>query len=289
MSDKKQTNYLDQDKLSSSEHTVTNDAETASVMPWVIQFRVVGTPSVIQIPTREKTVIGRTDPDRKIKADIDMSRFNGQKKGVSRRHAQLIARDNRITITDLKSANGTYINDLHLTPNQPYRLRDGDRLRLGDLDLQVNFIVRPYVSDETMVGLGNQLNIPKIGNQETILVVDTDEATCDVVGSIITHANFQVAKAYTTEQAISIIDSAEPPQALFLELLLQDAQGADLVRYYRQKVGADNPVVAMATATAGYHMDQAFQSGVDIFIPKPVAIEQLNNTLFKIADILAKS
>jgi len=67
--------------------------------------------------------------------------------GVSRRHAALVAdAHGEIWLTDLKSTNGTYLNDGKVAPYVPHRLRDGDRVRLGS-SVVVKF-VRLDPSDE---------------------------------------------------------------------------------------------------------------------------------------------
>lgn len=42
------------------------------------------------------------------------------------------------TITDLQSANGTYVNKIRLQPNQPYPINNGDIIRLANSDFQVS-------------------------------------------------------------------------------------------------------------------------------------------------------
>ncbi|MCU0474882.1 MAG: protein kinase [Anaerolineae bacterium] len=52
---------------------------------------------------------------------------------VSRLHAAIELKPNgKFTITDLKSTNGTYLDDVRLTPNEPMLLRAGMTVRLGD-------------------------------------------------------------------------------------------------------------------------------------------------------------
>ncbi|KAG7813467.1 hypothetical protein KL921_001013 [Ogataea angusta] len=50
---------------------------------------------------------------------------------LSRNHAELFIRDNKLYIRDLKSSNGTFINDEKLEPHKEYELRLGDKLDLG--------------------------------------------------------------------------------------------------------------------------------------------------------------
>jgi DNA-binding winged helix-turn-helix (wHTH) protein len=49
--------------------------------------------------------------------------------GVSRRHARIVVTDDRATIEDLASKNGTFVGEHRL--DGPTPLHDGDRLRLG--------------------------------------------------------------------------------------------------------------------------------------------------------------
>jgi two-component system cell cycle response regulator len=56
--------------------------------------------------------------------------------GVSRQHARIDLHDDAYTITDLKSTNGTFVNDAR---TQQSALRDGDKIRMGDVVLRFSF------------------------------------------------------------------------------------------------------------------------------------------------------
>ena len=62
---------------------------------------------------------------------------------ISRRHAELQWVDGDLQLVDLDSANGTYVDGTRLTaqtpksPSQPVKLRDGVRIKLGNLELEV--------------------------------------------------------------------------------------------------------------------------------------------------------
>jgi len=51
--------------------------------------------------------------------------------GVSRRHARIVVTEHQVTLEDLGSKNGTYLNEERL--QAPVALRDGDMFRLGRL------------------------------------------------------------------------------------------------------------------------------------------------------------
>ncbi len=51
---------------------------------------------------------------------------------VGRQHAKLIKIDSSYAVKDLKSINGTYVNDKKVAPDQPIALMDGDVLIVSD-------------------------------------------------------------------------------------------------------------------------------------------------------------
>jgi predicted component of type VI protein secretion system len=52
---------------------------------------------------------------------------------VSRRHCILAIKDGRVLVQDLKSRNGTFVNDKRLPADKAKVLKDGDKLRVGKL------------------------------------------------------------------------------------------------------------------------------------------------------------
>lgn len=70
---------------------------------------------------------------------IDLQSLKADMLGVSRKHA-LLERDGRyVTLTDLRSTNGTCLNGSLLFPLQRRILRDSDEVQLGKLRLLVRF------------------------------------------------------------------------------------------------------------------------------------------------------
>ena len=50
---------------------------------------------------------------------------------VSRRHAAILSVNNKFYLVDMKSTNGTFLNDEKLVPEERYELKDGDRVRIA--------------------------------------------------------------------------------------------------------------------------------------------------------------
>ena len=84
-------------------------------------------------------IIGRKDPHTGDSPEIDLDKFEGLEKGVSRRHAAIVHKDGSLNVVDMGSSNGTFLNGQKLVPNQPRVLRDGDDIRLGRLVMRVTF------------------------------------------------------------------------------------------------------------------------------------------------------
>lgn len=58
-------------------------------------------------------------------------------KMISRRHCRINHAHGSYYITDLQSANGTYVNKVRLSPNKPVKIEVGDVIRLADSDFQI--------------------------------------------------------------------------------------------------------------------------------------------------------
>ena len=89
----------------------------------------------------KELLVGRAhDQESLPQPDVDLAPHGGMEHGVSRNHLTLTRDHDTIFVTDLGSANSTYLNGQRLMPHEPRILRDNDELRLGHLVMRVNFI-----------------------------------------------------------------------------------------------------------------------------------------------------
>jgi hypothetical protein len=86
-------------------------------------------------------IVGRTTPNSSLVPDIDLSPIQAEDYGVSRLHLSLSynPEHHTLTIVDLGSANGTYINGQRLHPHELRVLRQGDELRMAKMIMTVLF------------------------------------------------------------------------------------------------------------------------------------------------------
>ncbi len=103
---------------------------------------VVESGQIISLPIGDRMVIGRDDSEGSHHLDIDLSKVDGARYGLSRWHAIFMYDAQGLFVEDLNSTNGTRINGYRIDAGRPYHLRNGDELELGRLRLTVR-VVRP--------------------------------------------------------------------------------------------------------------------------------------------------
>ncbi len=72
----------------------------------------------------DKFLIGRSDE----------CHIRPKSESISRRHCAFVRKDGRILLIDLKSRNGTYVNDQKLDPSKAKILKNGDHIKVGKLE-----------------------------------------------------------------------------------------------------------------------------------------------------------
>src|SRR5215207_3851977 len=78
--------------------------------------------------------IGRRDPRQNHYPELDLAEHD---RGIASRNHAVINRDgDYYTVTDLGSTNGTLLNEALLLPRAPQRLRPGDRIKIGEVEME---------------------------------------------------------------------------------------------------------------------------------------------------------
>jgi hypothetical protein len=115
--------------------------------PWRLLMQIGGeNQTTVGIEVKGRIVLGRGDPVANYYPDLDLSPYGGQEGGVSRRHAAIVQDDENkaLYLEDMGSTNGTRINGFSLEPRRRYRLRDGDELEFGKVQMILRFVRSPY-------------------------------------------------------------------------------------------------------------------------------------------------
>ncbi len=82
-------------------------------------------------------LVGRWDPETGAFPEVDMEADDPEAK-ISRKHALLRIEDGKITVEDIGSLNGTYVNrQPRLQPGNPVELKSGDEIIIGKTFLKL--------------------------------------------------------------------------------------------------------------------------------------------------------
>lgn len=246
-------------------------------VPWVIEFRVVGTPTTMQVQVRDEMLMGRADAEQGYFPEVDLAAFKGYAYGVSRKHGRIFIKDERMHYEDLASTNGSAINGQVCAKAEHYRLRHGDELTLGRLRMQVRFAVVPS-NDET----GNwkkreaqAVQIPQVGKGQFILILEDDKEVGQVFRDGLEQGGFKAGVVSKVSDALTLL-TAQMPDAIILNLMMPDMSGIDFMRYVRKAYPQQKmPLIVVSNTMGTYQMQQALDAGADAFMGKPVAVAEL--------------
>jgi eukaryotic-like serine/threonine-protein kinase len=105
------------------------------VKEMAIALHVIETGQILALENSQEFTLGRLDGAAR--PDLDLSPYNGLKQGVSRLHASIQIDDQQtVTLVDLGSTNGSWLNGIRIEPHIPVTLNNGDVIALGKLVLQ---------------------------------------------------------------------------------------------------------------------------------------------------------
>jgi pSer/pThr/pTyr-binding forkhead associated (FHA) protein len=84
-----------------------------------------------------RNLIGRWDPETGSFPEVDLEQDDPEAK-ISRKHAMIIVENGHITVEDIGSLNGTYVNrGNRLVPGTPQEIKSGDELIIGKTFLKL--------------------------------------------------------------------------------------------------------------------------------------------------------
>jgi hypothetical protein len=112
---------------------VPKEESNTHIQPQSARLLHVQSNTLIELSEHHSTIhIGK--PNDRVPPDINVSVFPNAEV-VSRVHAAIHIEGELFFVEDVGSANGTYLNNMPLTPSTRYRLRVGDRVSLGKGEL----------------------------------------------------------------------------------------------------------------------------------------------------------
>jgi FHA domain-containing protein len=137
------TTYLQRAQNPTLSQQPFRQTQTFAAQPWRVILYIGKTETVMSMGLEVSTplTIGRADLVEQYIPGVDLGPFGAQDAGVSRRHAVLWGTNDALFIRDLNSTNGTLINGFKLQPKVSYKLRNGDRIEVGQLHCTLRIVL----------------------------------------------------------------------------------------------------------------------------------------------------
>lgn len=102
-----------------------------------ITLHLMDTGAMLPLSERNEFTLGRATDGQPVMPDVDLGPYQAYTHGVSRLHATIKRGVDDISVQDLESANGTFVNGKRLDPNEERVLSNGDVIALGRLKIQI--------------------------------------------------------------------------------------------------------------------------------------------------------
>jgi two-component system OmpR family response regulator len=113
----------------------------------------------------------------------------------------------------------------------------------------------------------------RVNRPDRVLVVDDDPGIAELLVSALRFANFEVNVAVDVASALTAI-SADPPDAVVLDVMLPDVQGFDLVQLLRAQ-GNQLPVLMLTARDAVEDRVRGLRLGADDYVTKPFSVVEV--------------
>ncbi len=136
-----QSSTLDQTEFSDEEFPPSqrHDKHIGLLDAKSVALYIGDNPEPLIIDVSSAATLGRSAPNSVYQPRIDLTRYGAYERGMSRLHAAIQRVGDHVTVTDLRSSNGSWLNGKRLEPDVPMVLRSGDRLKLSLMRIDVYF------------------------------------------------------------------------------------------------------------------------------------------------------
>jgi len=116
-------------------------------------------------------------------------------------------------------------------------------------------------------------------NPIELLIVDDHVSVLEAMRDLLELRGHRVAVASSGAEALRIVERRRP-QLIILDIGLPDMSGYDLARAVRSRhAEADLTIVALSGFDAPAHNATITESGIDMYLTKPVPIRDLNDLI----------
>jgi signal transduction histidine kinase/FixJ family two-component response regulator len=116
------------------------------------------------------------------------------------------------------------------------------------------------------------------GQQRDVIVVDDDAANRQLVCRLLADLDFDVRCGSNGEEALQLL-AQQPADLLITDLVMPRVGGLELARRLRSQGDHRPKLIAISASASGCTTDEALQAGCDAFVPKPLKLSDLLDTI----------
>jgi FHA domain len=102
-----------------------------------IMVHIIDNGKLIPVTDKTEFTVGRASEGQPITPDVDLGEYNAFDYGVSRLHIVVRLTGEKLTIMDLGSSNGTFINAVRVPVNTEQTVTSADIVSLGKFRIQI--------------------------------------------------------------------------------------------------------------------------------------------------------
>jgi PAS domain S-box-containing protein len=118
-----------------------------------------------------------------------------------------------------------------------------------------------------------------------ILLVEDNLVNQKVTWHMLTKAGMEVEIAGDGKQAVALLEKGVRPDMILLDLQMPEMDGFQATAYIRNKLRLNIPIIAMTASVLRNEKSKCFQVGMNGYLPKPFAPEELFNYIFHFLDL----
>lgn len=252
---------------------------------WDVELKIDDFAIPLKFSVEGEVLVGRIPNGQAEMRSVDLTSYNGNDLGVSRRHGVFASDGSTLSYHDLGGGNGSILNGTALTPREPIKLTSGDVLHMGHLRAEVKLVMRPRKT--TILATKPDFKLLKTVVQargQRILVVEDDQGLAEMYRLALERTGFTVQTVREMVTAIRALNS-QMPAAILLDLMLPGIRGLELARYVRRDTECPTvPIVIVSALRDKESVKSAMEAGADLFLGKPVDWKELTQVVWSLVD-----
>jgi len=116
-------------------------------------------------------------------------------------------------------------------------------------------------------------------NNRTILVIDDEEAFCDVVCEILDSIGYKTEQAYNARQAIALLQEITP-DLILTDVMMPELDGLTFIRRLRSEPKwSEIPIIIVSAKATKDDRKKADHAGADGYLIKPFSSHELEEMI----------